>query len=258
MDAFETFDLPTPGPLMSAALALFGNGTLLQAAKEATTQSQQKAAVISICQHSRVPFYLYGPVKTPPLPCYNIVPVEPSLDLQLQLLLPGMVAGFMQIFNSPVSAQQLLEITAFFSNEALLLATADLGTGYTRDIHKASGYTIIKPQLSYPGIAVISAMIGLQVTGILALLWFIYSAPSWTVSLDAPTLARIGAQLHTQGKELDGFNVSGVVGIGEYEDAIQQQPGTTNGTGPARRKVRMLGLGETGVVSKASLQGKFG
>lgn len=201
-----------------------------------------------------MPFYLYGPVKISSSLCLNIVPMEPNLDLRL--LLPGMVAGFMQIFNSPISAQQLLEITAFFSNEALLMATADLGTGYTRDIYKASGYTILKPQLSFPGIAVISAVIGLQVAGILALLWFIYSAASWTVSLDARVLARIGAQLHTQGKELDGLNVSGVVGIGEYEDALQQQPGTSNG--PARRKVRMLGLGETGVVSKASLQRKFG
>ncbi|KAL4795823.1 hypothetical protein BDV19DRAFT_388847 [Aspergillus venezuelensis] len=249
---FGTGSLPTPGPLMSAALALFGNGTLLQAAKDANTQSQQRTAALGICQHSRVPFFLYGDSNALWGMCYEPVFTEPDRDLEN--ILPEMVASFMSLFDSPVPAQQVLEITAFFSNEALLMTTADLGSMLSRDIYTAPGYTILKPQLSVPGIVVMSVVIALQVAGILALLWFIHSAPSWTVSLNALTLARIGAQLHAQGKELDGFKVSGVMGFGEHDEAVQQQTGTSNG--PTRRKVRILGLGETGVISEDLLEGK--
>lgn len=222
---------------MSAALALFGNGTFLHTAREAGKgEERQRQAVLDICRHSRVPFYLYGPRSFTPVDmvtgqCRSAGPDNP---VKQPLIVPELVAGSMQIFDSPVAAEQLLEMTTFFANEALLVTSAEIRNDQPREIYTAPGYTILKPQKSTLALAVISCLIGLQVTGLLMLLGFIYSAPSWTAFLDAVTLAQIGTHLSHHGKGLGSPSTSGVVGMGEREG------------------VPFLALGEPGEVSNAS------
>lgn len=242
---------------MSAALALFGNGSFLHTAREAT-KDQQRQTAISICEQSRIPFILYGSRNL--MDAYKLT--EKCLNLKLEnedaepLMLPGIVGAFMQFLNSPVNAKQCLEITAFFATEALLMTTAEVELQSSRDVYTSAGYTILKPQKSMLGLVVISCLIGLQVAGLLVLVLFIYSAPSWTVTLDALTLARIGAQLHNQGKELDSASVSGVVGIGEREEEVRQ-PGVSSSGRPIQKTVNILALGESGVISRSSARRSF-
>lgn len=160
------------------------------------------------------------------------------------------VGGFMRMFESPHAAQQLLEIASFFANEALLSVSAEVSSLDTRRIYSAPGYVLLKPQHSIPGLVVISLVVALQVLGLLLLLRFIYSAPAWTGSLDSLALARIGAQLQGQGRDL---GMSGMVGIGEREKFL-----SSGENGMTRRNVKVLGLGEPGVISKGSLEDTFG
>lgn len=255
LDPFLTGDLKTPGPLMTAALALFGNGTLVQTAIDAPMDQQRQAAV-SICEHSRVPFVLYTPRDL--LPYQELMSRCASLhsasEDHVPLLLSEIVGLFMQFLSTPVSAKQFLEITAFFANEALLLTSADVSSITSREIYTSSGYTILKPQMSIPGLVVISLLIGLQVVMLFVLVLFIYSVPSWVGSLDALTMARIGAQLSSQGKELDSASVSAVVGIREHEE-VRQSEGCSEQ--PIRKRVKILALGESGVVSRSSSREGF-
>ncbi|KAL3493152.1 hypothetical protein BJX62DRAFT_235467 [Aspergillus germanicus] len=175
-------------------------------------------------------------------------------------LLSRFLAGFMTLFSSPSATKELLEITAFFANEALLTNTAERNL-LSRDIYTAPGYLLIKPTVSVAGLVVISALIVLQVVGLLALAAFIYSTPCWTIALDASALARIGAQVHARsaGRGLDDFDLggSGVVGVGERE--IER--GTLTGgevQGLVRGTVKVLGIGEPGAISRAELKVKFG
>ncbi|KAK2757364.1 hypothetical protein FQN54_004878 [Arachnomyces sp. PD_36] len=251
MDPFWTEDLKTPGPLMTAALALFGNGTLMQTAIDAPMDQQRQAAA-DICEHSRVPFMRYMPREAFPYQelmsrCSNLHSVGEDY---VPLLLSEIVGLFMQLLSNPINARQFLEITAFFANEALLLSTVDaFGATKLRAIYTSPGYTILKPQISIPGLVVISLLIGLQVVTLLVLVLFIYSAPSWVESLDALTLARIGAQLSSQGKGLDSASVSAVVGVREHEE-VRQPEGI-------RKRVKILALGEPGVISRSSRPEEF-
>lgn len=69
-------------------------------------------------------------------------------------------------------------------------------------------------------------------------------------------IARTGAQLYSQGKdpESDRYTASGIVGIKE-EGQLIRVPGQTEMTS---RKVNVLRIGETGVVTKAPLEKVFG
>ena len=251
LDPFSTSDFQTPGPLLSATLALFGNGSLLHTAREAT-KGEKKATAMQICQHSLIPFMSYDEfndrghemLRTR---CKVVDYLDDDEDTEV-LYLPELVGGLMQLLDSPPAAKQLLELTAFFANEALLVTTAEAYSKSSREIYTSPGSTVIKPQKSIPGLVVISFLICLQVAGLLVLARFIYSAPSWTLMFDAKTLAGIGAQLRDQGKEFDNASVSGIVGIGEREELHKPQ-----GTGlPIRRRVTILALGAPGNIEKSS------
>jgi hypothetical protein len=59
----------------------------------------------------------------------------------------------------------------FFANEILLTTTATTtasqGYEYAQQIHFSSGYQILKPVRSIPGIAVISALLVLQMAALI-------------------------------------------------------------------------------------------
>lgn len=251
LNPFSTFDFHAPGPLLSAALALFGNGSFLHTAREAT-KNQKKQTTMQICQHLLIPFISYDEFndqghESLKSRCKVVDFVDDDEDTEV-LYLPELVGGFMQMLDSPPAAKQLLELTAFFASEALLMTTAEVYSRSSREIYTSPGYTLLKPQKSIPGLIVITFLICLQVAGLLVLARFIYSAPSWTSMFDAKTLARIGAQLRDQGKDLDNVYVSGVVGIGERQELHKPR-----GAGPPiRKRVKILALGEPGNISTSS------
>ena len=238
---------------MTSALALFGNGTLFHTARESgKKENELLAAARSICGHKKVPFHLYGQASD----LNDLDLISPACHgagddvYDKNLLLPQLVGGLMQLFNKPVSAQQLLEMTAFFANEALLMTTAGRLFTDTRVIYTSPGYLILKPRKSIPVLVILSFLISLQVIGLLILIRFIYSAPSWTELLDSLTLARIGAQLKEQGKDLDSASVSGVIGMGEREEVIHQPEDPES---PVQKRTTYLALGEPGLVSRSAV-----
>lgn len=243
---------------MTAALALFGNGTFFHTARNATNATQQHDALRRICEYGHIPFAAFDQGYALGIRMSSIWNLCESWFLAdyrsaYTDTLPHLVAHFMQGFSDPEQAQKILEISTFFANEALLTVSADSGTDTSRKIYEAQGYVLLKPRMSIPGIVVISFVIILQIAGLALLIRFIYSAPTWTVSLDAAALARIGAQLHRQGWDGHDFGGSGIVGIGEVEGE-----GGNNGSNVRRRKVKILGLGEPGVVSKEAVEHLFG
>lgn len=243
---------------MTASLALFGNNTLLHSARSPTTDTERLQAIQNICAHGRIPFYVFRP---------SHVLIDDVLGPHCDRILTGgalgddfdavdlseFIGGFIRMFDPPLAAGQLLEISSFFANEALLSVSAEVSAAYTRSIYTAPGYVLLKPRFSIPALVVISLVVALQVLGLLLLLRFIYSAPAWTGSLDALALARIGAQLQGRGRNLDSLGMSGMVGIGEREKIV------SNGENEmTRRNVKVLGLGGPGVISKGSLEENFG
>ncbi|KAL3463478.1 hypothetical protein BJX64DRAFT_116180 [Aspergillus heterothallicus] len=263
LNSDATYSFPTPGPLTTAALALFGNDTLLHAARSASSKTERIQTIKSICQYARMPFYVYtGGQGSLTSYCSTVKNVPfTSLDTNdtdlSAIYISEFVAVLMQLFHEPRAARQYLEIAAFFANEALLSTTADRAV-QPRQIFTSAGDVILKPGRSIAGLVVISTLMMLQVLGLLLLARFIYSVPSWTISLDASALAKIGAQLQRQGRRLDDLSgVSGRVGVGQRHVLLREEE-SADGNTQKWETINILGLGESGVISRASTKLEFG
>ncbi|KAH6871604.1 hypothetical protein B0T10DRAFT_611173 [Thelonectria olida] len=190
--------LPTPGPLMTAAMAMFGNASVFHAAATANEESYNET-VRQICEQVQLPFSrfdLEGTRFTSLVnPCRSFGGEYGDPELQT------VIGSFFGQFQDGVVIQTALEVAMFFANEALLTLTTSQKYNYNkRPILSSVGDTVTKPKKSIPGLAIISLLVLLQVVGLLWLAAFIYSAPTWTGNLDADALAQMGAQIRDFGE----------------------------------------------------------
>ena len=221
-NSFGSSSHVTSGPLMMAALALFGNTTFFHTAANTTEENRIRAAN-EVCQSGRIPFYVYaneyGPGKDIVMTCSEsaLASYEQDEDDDADRgddLMSKLVGVFMQTMQDASYAQQILEVTMFFANEALLSGTAQTEADvYSRNIYSAPGYQVLKPRKTLGGIIAISILIALQALGLLLLLRFIYSLPTWTGSFDADALVQIAGQLLEQDQDVDIASASGLVGV---------------------------------------------
>jgi hypothetical protein len=114
----------------------------------------------------------------------------------------------------------------FVVNRALLtLLSPEVDQGYHgltgRKIYASPGVTAQKPVISKAALIILSVLLGLQLG---YLTYYLYRFPTWSDSLDATTIACIGASLDHHGvlpaigpvsqKDLEALNtVEGLVGI---------------------------------------------
>lgn len=243
----DDIGLITPGPLMSTAVAIFGNGSFFQTAANATNRTE---AVREICSGQGVPFesgfYGYAGISH-----RRSSPCEYGLEYTTDLSLQGLMWSFFYSWNDTTDAEALLGIALFYANEALMMQAlsadnnADLST---TGVWSDPGTVYIKPSVSLVAIIIISVVIGLQVLGILVLMVYITRSPTWTPTLNALATARIGAALLPEtlpamGELKFGYaklldHVDGIVGVvGERQDGVYG-------------KVPILGLGGEGIVRK--------
>lgn len=208
---------------MMAALALFGNNTFFHTAANTTEGDfvENTQAAKRICQSGRIPFSVYrqsydiGQDIMSQCSEYTLQRWEYNEDYEDgDDLLSYLVGGFMQSMQTPELAKEVLEISMFFANKALLSGTAEMGAVWeSRWIYSAPGYQVLKPRKNMAGVIGISILILFQILGLLLLLRFIYRVPAWTGSFDADSLVQIGGQLREQDQKLNIAGASGLVGI---------------------------------------------
>ncbi|KAH7627851.1 hypothetical protein B0T09DRAFT_268396 [Sordaria sp. MPI-SDFR-AT-0083] len=73
---------------------------------------------------------------------------------------------------------------------------------YPTCIWNVPGLEYNKPSVSTAGVVVVSVLLGFQVLGLLFLLGYIYSTPTWTSTLDSLAIARIAYQLPDEDQDL--------------------------------------------------------
>lgn len=293
-------DLDTPatytnmsGPLMSSALALFGNDSWAHSVRnltlgldDDTLQSQDKdreALLEPLCQLA--PFRRAGNNARSGYDGYRCARSLSGLHSTLYEQLTG--------WTDSATAEYRLRTAVFLANKAVLTSHLDdllpwsIDTG--REIYTAPGVTVSKPHISLPALVILSIIVGVQIIGLLWLGWFIYTWPTWTRTLNAIAIARIVAPLDPDlfpplenigQTELDklahtgalvGVHVSGELEHGRAGDAADSEielveivDGETVAKGAANsvlsvplagRRVVRLGLEEPGLVAKRGKQG---
>ncbi|KAK3337773.1 hypothetical protein B0T19DRAFT_413492 [Cercophora scortea] len=154
-----------------------------------------------------------------------------------------------KLVTNGTNKSEILPISMYLANRALLETTAMFGGP------GVSGTTVLPvevwnaPALEVHGVYVplwamiiISTLVGLQVLGILVLLRYIYTVPTWTATLDAMAIARVAYQLQDGGaigriwmEDVDVEKlekVDGLVGVVEPAGDLEERRRAARGVPP--------------------------
>lgn len=186
-------------------MAFFGNGSFFSTATHgAATNSTE--VLRSICRGGAVPLAMFlGGVNYYGSYCYEVDQVDDAERTETNLLY--MVGGFVSTFWNTNTTRTMLEVSMFAANEILLTTTANMGGySYSRSIYSSNGYEIVRPVRNIPAIAVVSALLLLQVLAIVWLVYYNSSFPTWTATLDGLAMAKIGRELKDFGLSPLGVN----------------------------------------------------
>ncbi|KAI1060470.1 hypothetical protein LB506_007221 [Fusarium annulatum] len=240
---------PVPGPLMTVALAMFGNSSFFQAARVADRDTYNQT-IENICDNSLFPLLGMMPRE------YNLGWCSPSVrNPKHSLKMQDLIYYYFNGLKNEEATTQALEKAMFFANEALLTTAASLFE--KRPIFYSPGTAVIKPKKDSAAVITVTVLICLQVMGLFALMWFILRAPTWTETLDADALAHIGSQLKEWGEPRpDMRQINGIVGVDEMRHQAEvasvrlpSEQNTASQPGPLH-----LTLGGEGLINRGVMR----
>lgn len=250
--------MPTPGPLMTTAIATFGNNTFFEAAKANLTDSSA-VTFRQICQPGALPFARLKTLQTAQQFASGCDGIEgewqrdPKDARSDTSRLPELMFQFMNAFNDTSWAQEAMYAGTFLANRAMLTVTdaPSTASNLLRPISTSDGTSITVPIVSLAAIVGLSVLVAMQVLLLVSLAMYIYSAPTWTTELNARAIAKLaclqepgafGSFDQDEPKPWDTqqplSRVSGVVGID-----TQRGLGGTDSV--------HLTLGGSGIISRA-------
>lgn len=180
------------GPLMTSAIAIFGNQSFFYIARNASNDTFPPP-LMQICQSGRIPFLQLGDTMDffsvcPRLTDYRVATVG---DME------GFFRGWFHTLNDTAIAREAFIASLFFANKASLSQTvAATSKDSARTIYSSPGLSIPVPHKSLPSTIIISILIGLQLAGLGYTAYYIYQVPTWSHALDAVAIARLGSSLN--------------------------------------------------------------
>ncbi|KAH6628905.1 hypothetical protein F5144DRAFT_492685 [Chaetomium tenue] len=192
------------GPLMLATHAMFGAGSffeLAQSIREPNDTLSQALCQLSPIPFSRTDLHLSrcDPQDTRSGPFSSTRRGRFASRYGWANDRVGALISGIRESNGTVTG--ILNTAMYLANKATLDVAAGSavvsprGTWDPRQIWRADGIEIRTPVVSTAGLVVVTVLLGFQVVGIVALLWYIYSVPTWTATLDAMAVAKITRQL---------------------------------------------------------------
>ncbi|KAJ7711722.1 hypothetical protein B0H16DRAFT_1437587 [Mycena metata] len=204
----ETFNLQynvNKGPLLQNALALFGFGSFIDVrTREMQTNSFgiDNATALQAyrsyqCTGGMVPFlpllrseFGQEQIGNPVDGCSRLLDSEPATSAQLEIMyyLSSFVSNTDDAFPGERIANAF-SAAAFLANQAWMLTVVDGQLTVNYDL----GADMQVPVLSLRGIIVVSVVLGLFLLALLGVALYAWRTPTWTTTLDAFAMLRIGA-----------------------------------------------------------------
>ena len=216
-----------PGPLGLSLLALFGPGSFSKGAQLATTADD--GVLRALCRTVPFHFNRYRDELMQSRGGNQDGDIHPSICSRsldgIEWYMPatwqdeylfdligviGLGHPIQSIYKPPTSfggrgANNWLSMAMHYANQAWLdIASSNyVESGqYPICIWNIPGLEYSKPRVSTAGVVAVSVLLGLQVLGLLFLLGYIYSTPTWTDTLDSLAIARIAHQLPDEDQDL--------------------------------------------------------
>lgn len=177
----------TPGPLLLSILAIFGSGTFYDTV---TSVNQNSTDLPLICRLLRAPFISLSQM-------YGRSHIFQNQCAMGNGTLPMFLLDWLSKFQEKSYLETALTMTTFWADQTMLDHSLDSFNTQAglRPITVIPGFQVPKLHISPPAMAVISFLIALQVTGLLALAIYASSRPVWTESLDTFAVMRLGAAM---------------------------------------------------------------
>ena len=218
------------GPFLTAIVAVFGPNTFFDtvASNSNYTDADQLA-----CMQLRYPFtglsfsngYIAGvPPWNQSDPSLNCPSHDPSDDPVPPLL--GALLGWLPNFGDPAKATAALTLATYAASNAIL----NVGPGLQDFLLLAcAGSGLQKPTMSVATMVVITLLLAAQLAGLAFLAFYASRHPSWTESLDAWAMLRIGAEI--------GSDVPAVSALkAQRATILDEQKGWVGDAGVERRE----------------------
>ncbi|KAK4212068.1 hypothetical protein QBC37DRAFT_202670 [Rhypophila decipiens] len=198
---------PVPGPLTLAARAMFGQGSFYDISQRIYADAADRSTWSDMLSGS-CPF----PFQRHPKLNYDCSEGKVQSYVSEYWAAGGVVTLLKSLVpdpsytasypsRGPVRAGEVLDSALYLANKAVMdLAIVEIDGFDTQrpdrlGIFHTEGVAVRQFDVSDRSMASMSALLGLQVLGILALLCYTYRLPAWTSTLDALAVARITHQL---------------------------------------------------------------
>lgn len=236
------------GPFLTAIMAIFGPNTFFNTAA-VNSNNTSKNTTIPLCKQLRYPFnslslYTHGKFGIEWTPGdASLDCTEPFGDTDPPLL--GPLMNWLPNFGYEDKATAALTLATYAAANAILnVGPGSEGNGYF--LFTSPGTEIQKPDIALAGIIVVSILLATQITGLTLLAIYASRNATWTESLDAWAMLRLGAEVGKE--ELPAIST---LKAGRAR-VLDEQKGWVGDTGFQGREgeidVRELGLGGPGRV----------
>ena len=198
-----------PGPLLAASVALFGKNTFFDLVSRTANQynTTSTPASATLISSLRYPFanMLDGAQSFPPLikgaawedSALPMTCHTPTSSTDCTDLLSALLRWFRR-FGDEASATAALTLTTLSAAKNVLT----LAHG-SSPVDTSEGTELQKPVISTPAMVVITILLVVQLSGLGSLALYSCWRPSWTATLDAMAVLRIGAELRRMGEDED-------------------------------------------------------
>ncbi|KAJ4311815.1 hypothetical protein N0V94_007757 [Neodidymelliopsis sp. IMI 364377] len=209
----------TSGPLMTSAIAMFGNTSWLHNVIRYSANTTYESRNMDKLEWDRLcagmPYGgLFGAHSRGfPSPAQSCRGIENSIStgyrpnsMTLLDIIHEWIEGFVpaEYKRELTSAETLLHISLYIANRALLTFNSPRVSGQGdsfdlnfkgRVIQNAPGQSVQKPVVSTTAVIILSVLMSLQLSGLAYLAYYIYRVPTWTGAFDAMAIAQIGASV---------------------------------------------------------------
>ena len=200
----DFYDQKVPGPLMASTLAIFGQDTVFDLLAEPKTNEVMQYSSLSqaFCSQVRYPFSGLVTKSTVNKDSYKLEPFSnwdvPTNNLDCQskrdrgsssdLLIALMT--FMPQFADPINTIAALTLTTYSVHKHIFTTSID---SLTPNVYQWDGSKHQKPDMSTAAMIVITLLLLFQLCGLGSLAVYAYIRPSWTETLDAKAILKVGA-----------------------------------------------------------------
>ena len=194
-----------------------------------------------------------------------------EVNVGIEHMLYELASVFFPDNMSKEFADRHLSIAMYFAIEAWLTQTATAApTQYVRSIYTSPGLPISRPVKTLAATIVISALLFAQLLGLLLLVLYIYSVPTWTTALDSQAIAKLtktaGDAIGDVGDDDENSSrnlksVDGLVGlVAGYVPLNKLDPEQAEAGNVAKSSSSQIRLarGGNGVISRALVQHRPG